>query len=156
MKSLVLYGSEYGNTQRIAEAVARGLGEGAEVHSVASAGESMDGVQLLAVGSPTQGGRPVKEVSGFISRLRPGSLKGVRVAAFDTRFSAQAHGFGLRVFMKVLGFAAPRIARALQAKGGDLIAPAEGFVVADKEGPLVQGELERAEALASRFAGGSP
>jgi hypothetical protein len=50
--------------------------------------------------------------------------------------------------MKVIGYAAPRISSGLQAKGGRLAAAPEGFIVEDKEGPLKQGELERAASWA--------
>jgi flavodoxin I len=50
--------------------------------------------------------------------------------------------------MKVIGYAAPKIAKSLIAKGGRQVAPPEGFIVLDKEGPLRDGELERAAAWA--------
>ncbi|MDJ1422499.1 MAG: hypothetical protein M5U10_11355 [Candidatus Methanoperedens sp.] len=37
-----------------------------------------------------------------------------------------------------------RIVDSLKGKGGHLIAPPEGFIVKGNEGPLKQGELERA------------
>jgi len=51
------------------------------------------------------------------------------------------------------GYAAPRIAEQLEKAGGTLIAPAEGFFVVDKEGPLRDGELERAAAWGGTLAG---
>jgi hypothetical protein len=54
--------------------------------------------------------------------------------------------------MKIIGYAAPRIAGGLQAKGGRLAAPPEGFFVQEKEGPLKQGELERAASWAKSLA----
>jgi hypothetical protein len=54
--------------------------------------------------------------------------------------------------MKMGGYAAPRIARALEKKGGNLAAPPEGFFVEDKEGPLKAGELERAAGWAKELA----
>ena len=38
-----------------------------------------------------------------------------------------------------------------QKKGGELITPPEGFYVEGTEGPLVQGELERAESWAKKI-----
>ena len=34
-------------------------------------------------------------------------------------------------------------AQAVKKKGGNLVAPPEGFFVKDREGPLKEGELER-------------
>ena len=47
--------------------------------------------------------------------------------------------------MSVIHYAAERIARELTKKGGRLVAEPEGFIVEQKEGPLKQGELERAD-----------
>jgi hypothetical protein len=58
-----------------------------------------------------------------------------------------------RFFVRTLlhRFAANPIANALKKKGGmEVIAP-EGFFVMDTEGPLKDGELERAAAWAQRI-----
>ena len=70
--------------------------------------------------------------------------KGKSVAAFDTRFELESQGVGLRLLMSVIRYAAPRLAKALEKKGGKLVAEPEGFIVENKEGPLKEGELERA------------
>jgi flavodoxin I len=66
------------------------------------------------------------------------------VAAFDTRISTKWVG--------VFGYAAGRIARSLKGKGGTLIAPLEGFFVKGTQGPLKDGELERAADWAQTVA----
>lgn len=48
----------------------------------------------------------------------------------------------------VIGYAAPKIAATLVEKGGELVLPAEGFIVEDKEGRLAAGEAERAKVWA--------
>jgi flavodoxin len=149
MNALVVYDSAYGNTEKLARVLADALGEGARV-LLADQVQSHDLAQLdlLLVGSPTQGGRPTRPIAKLIGDLPSGSLQQTRVAAFDTRLQASQQGFGLRLLMKVIGYAAPRIARSLQAKGGRLASPPEGFIVQEKEGPLKQGELERAASWA--------
>jgi hypothetical protein len=72
----------------------------------------------------------------YLSRLP--SLGGAKVAAFDTRLTKR--------WVKVFGFAASGIATSLKARGGTLVAEPEGFFVEGKEGPLVEGERERAKA----------
>jgi flavodoxin I len=54
----------------------------------------------------------------------------------------------LTVFVNLFGYAAQPIARGLQKKGGKLVGTPEGFFVKDKEGPLEEGELERAAGWA--------
>ena len=72
-------------------------------------------------------------------------MRGTKVAAFDTRIPAEDTGsWVFKLFSKQFGYAAKPIAEKLQKKGGELIAPPEGFVVVASEGPLKEGELERA------------
>ncbi|MDP2871380.1 MAG: hypothetical protein Q8P31_02435 [Bacillota bacterium] len=56
-------------------------------------------------------------------------------------------------FARIFGYAAPRIATALTAKGGNPVAPPEPFIVKDKEGPLERGETERAAGWAREIRG---
>ena len=53
--------------------------------------------------------------------------------------------------VKVLGYAAKPITSGLQKRGGELIVPPEGFFVSDTEGPLKDGELDRAEDWAKQI-----
>jgi hypothetical protein len=57
--------------------------------------------------------------------------------------------------MGLIGYAAGRIASGLTSKGGRLIAKPEGFIVDGKEGPLKEGELERAAAWARSLQKGA-
>ncbi|RIK37383.1 MAG: hypothetical protein DCC55_24455 [Chloroflexi bacterium] len=151
MNTLVVYDSAYGNTEKVARAIAEAFAPPHAV-TVLRAGETnataLESIDLLIVGSPTQGGRPTPAIQEFVNQIPSGALADVNVAAFDTRISAQERGIGLRILMRLLGFAAGRIANSLQAKGGRLAAPPEGFIVEDKEGPLREGELERAAGWA--------
>jgi flavodoxin I len=153
MKALIVYDSAYGNTERIAKAVGDALSGDVRV---ARAGEvdasGLASLDLLIVGSPTQGFRPTKPVQALIASIPADALKGVAVAAFDTRIPAAQAGIGLRLIMRVGGYAAPHITQALEKKGGKLAVPPEGFSVKDKEGPLLEGELERAADWAKGIA----
>jgi hypothetical protein len=73
-------------------------------------------------------------------------LEGVKVAAFDTRYrEAEIEKVRILAFLvKIFGYAAKPIADRLEKKGGELAVPPEGFYVTDTEGPLFEGELERA------------
>jgi flavodoxin len=148
-KALVVYDSQYGNTAVVARAVGEALSERFEtkIETVGHATvKDIRDIDLLVVGSPTQGGRATKGIQDFIDELPQKSLDGKRVAAFDTRFAMKEHGLGLRIVMRTIGFAAERIARALASKGGKQFVAPEGFIVADTEGPINAGELERAAA----------
>lgn len=146
MNALVVFDSTYGNTATLAEAICAGLGDGAQAVRVQDMPPGVrKGLDLLIVGSPTQGGRPTRDTTRYLKSLPREQLRGLRVAAFDTRIAAGEQGFALRSLMRVIGYAAPKIASVLMKQGGTLAAPAEGFIVDGKEGPLRGGEIERAQ-----------
>src|SRR5688572_9358886 len=130
MNALVLYDSTFGNTTLVARAIAEALGNDARAVPVAEVGPTdLQAAQLIIAGSPTQAGRPTSRLSQFLKSIPDQGLREFQVAAFDTRFEPQVRGLGLRVLMRIIGYAAPRIAQVLQAKGGHLAAPPEGFIV---------------------------
>jgi flavodoxin I len=152
MKAYVIYDSTYGNTEKIAQAIGNGLTGEVKVQRIGEADPTeLATCNLLIVGSPVHGGRATPELDAFIKQIPTTSLEGVSVAAFDTRFEAEEQGAGLRILMSVIRYAAPRIAKALEKKGGILVAEPEGFIVENKEGPLKQGELERATKWATQL-----
>jgi flavodoxin I len=67
-------------------------------------------------------------------------VKGTNTAAFDTRLTSR--------MVVIFGYAAPKIAKSLEGRGGKLVVPPEGFFVKGSKGPLKEGELERAGAWA--------
>ena len=146
MKALVVYESQYGNTEKIAKAIGDAVGAA----RVARPGEvntsELESTDLVIVGSPTQAGRSVKAIQEFLASIPADGLKNKRVASFDTRFKTW--------LVKLFGYAAGRIAKELKAKGGTLVAPGEGFFVSGTKGPLEDGELERAASWVKGIAGG--
>jgi flavodoxin I len=145
MKAVVVFDSVKGNTRRVAEAIGRGIGGDVQVIAApAFAGVKPVDLSLLVVGSPTMGGRPTKGIQDALGRLPPASLKHARVAAFDTRLETK--------LVKVFGYAAGKIAAALEAKGARMIATPEGFLVKGRAGPLAEGEAERAAAWGKTLA----
>ena len=152
MKAYIIYDSMYGNTEKIAQAIGDGLTGEVKVVRVGEANPSeLKTCDLLIVGSPVHGGRATPALDEFIKQLPAKSLEGKSVAAFDTRFESEDQGVGLRILMSVIRYAAERIAKALVKKGGTLVAEPEGFIVENKEGPLKQGELERATTWAKQL-----
>jgi flavodoxin len=153
MQAYVIYDSTFGNTEKIAQAIANGLTGEVKVQRIGEISPTeLATCNMLIVGSPVHGGRATPELDAFIKQIPTNSLEGVSVAAFDTRFEAEEQGVGLRILMSVIRYAAPRIAKALEKKGGILVAEPEGFIVENKEGPLKQGELERATKWATQLS----
>jgi len=148
MKTLVIYDSVYGNTEKIARAIGDGLSSKSkevEVVSTVKVNRSeLDEHDLLIVGGPTHGGRPSPDLKEFLDRIPNGGLSNQNVSAFDTRTAGENQKLWVRMITGVLGFAAGRIGKTLVDKGGELIAEPEGFNVVGREGPLEEGELDRA------------
>jgi flavodoxin-like protein len=170
MSTLVVYESVYGNTRAIAEAIADTLtaaGHEVTVTSVANAPDA-PGADLLVVGGPTHmhglttslsRHMAVKAATEEDGHVEPDAADehglrqwlrslpdrdGARAAAFDTRGDAN---------VAVTGSAARGIARRLRRRGYEVIA-SESYLVDDSEGPLTEGELDRARAWASGLAAG--
>ncbi len=151
MKTLVLYDSVFGNTEKVALALAEAFAEQGpcEAAKVADFTPSrLAGIDRLAVGSPTRAFRPTPALAAQLDALPQGALAGLDVLAFDTRVQIEKAPGILRFFAGLFGYAAAPIAKRLQKKGGRLVLPPAGFVVADSEGPLLDGELARAAAWA--------
>lgn len=152
MDVLVVVESCFGNTARVAEAIADGLrsaGASVELTDAVTA-PAPSGVDLLLVGAPThnrglptvksraqaveRGGHSVESGIGeWLSGLPKQS--GLRAVAFDTVVS---RGF-------FAGSAAKRIERRLRRLGVDVHGQ-ESFLVQGQPAHLVEGEAERAQA----------
>jgi flavodoxin len=156
MGILVIYDSQYGNTEKIAQAIANTLRQTSEVEIFRVGDvkpEQLTGTGLLVVGSPTQQFRPTAAMRNFLNHLPQNGLKGVKVAAFDTRLTqAEIEKTPpLPFFERIFGYADRRMLKMLKNKGGKLVLPGEGFYVQGMKGPLMEGELERAEQWARKL-----
>jgi hypothetical protein len=164
MRAVVVHESLFGNTMRVARAIAGGLEPGWQVETVRTAdvsGEQLGGADLLILGAPTHAhglSRPATRESAIRSGAPPDAARarGMRellaglpsgrgrpAAAFDTRL-------GWPIWLS--GAASRRIATALKGAGYTLVVPPESFVVNAAAGPPRDGELERAAAWGARIA----
>lgn len=170
MNAIVVYESVCGNTHAIADAVAEGLGAAAQLSVrvvVARAGEA----ELLVVGGPTHmhglatvrsrqmaaaaahrdGGTAIDPavtdepgLGGWLHELP--HTEGAHAAAFDTRLDKSPW---------LTWVAARGIARRLRHHGYEIVST-ESFLVEDAEGPLEEGELDRARAWGAQLARSLP
>ena len=160
MKIIVLYDSYFGNTEKIAAAIASGMDTSSGTVYLDSRRspmiklllkisdlqpEQLSGCDLLVAGSPTRGFRPSEALKNWLKLLPAHSLRGIKTAAFDTRLSPEytPNGF-LWLMVKIFGYAAKPIADGLVKKGAKNVIKPAGFIVKDTEGPLKEGEVERA------------
>lgn len=149
MKTLVVYDSIFGNTKQIAEAIAEGLGTVSpadlfyykEINA-----SSLKHYQLIIMGSPTRSFNPSPEMVTFLQNLPENELEAISICSFDTRILLSTiKSKALRWIVKTGGYAAKRISRLLQKKGGFLIGEPMGFYVTGEQGPLADDELIRAK-----------
>jgi hypothetical protein len=164
MRAVVVYESMFGNTKTIAEAVADGMSTvlPVELMEVGKAPEVFpEDVGLLVVGGPTHAfglSRPdtrrtaVGEAGRDIEAARVGlrewlaalrfTLSATAVATFDTRIH-RPH---------LPGSAARAAERRIRQRGFRVVARAESFYVNGTEGPLLDGETQRARLWGEQVA----
>jgi flavodoxin len=104
---------------------------------------------LVIIGAPTQSAGPSPKTKNLLQNIDRSIIRGKPIAAFDTRLTESA--FDKKWLSKLvfaMGFAAPKIARDLRKKGARVIGTPGDFYVTGSEGPLKDGEIERAAAWA--------
>jgi flavodoxin len=153
MNVLIIYDTVHGNTEQLAEAMAGALISTASVRlqrAEGTAGIDAAGVDLLIVGGPTHRHGMSTVLTAVLEATGRGALRGVRAAAFDTRY---------RMAAWLSGSAAQQIARQLSKRGARLVAPPESFFMqrdVPPKGQKRRHELEQLEAgeteRASRWA----
>jgi flavodoxin len=146
MNTLVVYDSQYGNTERIAQAIAEalhGLGQARAVRIDPSYRLDLDRIDMLIFGCPTQAWNTTAAMQAWLKALDPERLHGVALACFDTRFNKPGW---------LTGSAARVMVNTLKHKGLTPAVPPQSFFVDGGEGPLQEGELQRAAAWARTLA----
>ncbi len=173
MRVVIVYESLFGNTRRVAEAIGAGVREArpdAEVDCVRVDKvdrERVGSADLLIVGGPTHmRGMPSgpsrkiglqsekKHAEAEPERPRHEAEEGAEGPGLrdwfhellQARDDVPAAAFDTRGDFRFAGGAAPAIARRLRLHGYRLVAEPEGFITEDAEGPLREGELDRAKA----------
>jgi flavodoxin len=141
MKALVVYHSLYGNTKQVAEAIAEVFQEADAARAISADGltvKELEGMDVVVMGTPTHKMNLPEALRPVLEGLSKQALAGVPIAAFDTSYEMSAF---LARFT-----AAKRIDRKLRKLGGKRLVPPETFHVhRHHEGPLFDGEIERAE-----------
>jgi flavodoxin len=141
VNTIVIYLSRFGNTRRVAEEIAEAFDDqgGTRIMPAdrVTAAELAD-ADLVIVGSPTHRMNLPQELRPWLEVLPRRALRGVWVAAFDTSYKMSRW---LAPFT-----AAPKLDRKLRKLGGRRAVRPETFHVTAREGPLYEGEIERARA----------
>lgn len=143
MKALIVYDSVHGNTQQIAEEISAALlcelkdqGDVRMKRAEEFVLDELANVDLLILGGPVRRHNVSPTIARLLNEMPTCALHGIAVAAFETRYALSA---GLTDSV------ASKMARLLRRLGARQLVQAESFAIAEKQGPLSPGELERAD-----------
>jgi flavodoxin len=145
MNTLVIYFSKFGNTQAIAETIAKRIASKTPVRIISYqdlTAESFKETELVIMGSPTHNMNLPKALRPFFSQLPKKLLKGKYFTTFDTSYKMS---WWLNKFT-----AGKKLTQKLRKMGGKKLLPPEIFLVTERQGPLYPGEIEHAQDWAAR------
>jgi flavodoxin len=140
MRTLVIYTSTFGNTKKIAEAIAEaGSPDARLIKSDELTRDMLTDVQFAFVGSPTIAWKYAPGFEKVFEVINQANQPGLKIACFDTGFEKWYAGDG-----------AGQIAKKLKKAGCEVVGKMR-FVVTGKEGPLRDGEIDRAKKWANEM-----
>lgn len=143
MNALVIYDSTFGNTKAVAEEIVNNLDGNAKTLSVKNFHTTdLVGIDLVIWGSPINGWKPTVATMAVINELPEKTFQGIRFTTFDTRVKMFLHGD-----------AKDHMAEKIRSLGGKPIAKPKEFYVKGKDGPLFEGEIEKAGQWARQISG---
>jgi flavodoxin len=148
-RAAVIYDSRFGNTEKIARALARGMEkQDVEVDCFKVDEINVDKLveyDFLAVGGPTHMlgmSEPMKE---FLENLNSVDISGKKGFCFDTRNQSRFNRFDLNS-------AAKRIEKRMKKMKVKMIKPRESAMVEGREGPLEEAAQKTFEKLGKEIA----
>jgi flavodoxin len=147
MHTVVIVDSEFGNTYALAETIAGELRTAGPVDVInvrAPSSESQlpSDIDMVVVGGPTQIHGVSKQLAEYLEDLPPRIFSDIPCASFDTR---------VRGWPLLTGAASGGISKRLKKLGAYTLMAPESFLVAGKEGPLLDDESERAREWAKHL-----
>ena len=156
MRILVLYRSYYGNTRDVADTIAgrlTALGHQLTVQDVRQPLRDLANVDRVLIGAPTRFGRVSGKAKSALRKLRRRGFGDRLIGTFDTYGPLPKTPEEAEENRKWLE---PGAAVILQREAGRLglkvFAESLRCAVKKYQGPLADGELEKAEGFAERFA----
>lgn len=161
MKAVVVYESLWGNTAKVAKAIAEGIGPEARALTTDEAtADAIAGAELIVAGSPLLGfSLPTEKMREDIGKNEGGGANPPDIAHPSMRAwldglpkgAGKAASFETRIWWSP-GSAARAILKGLENAGYSSAAEAQKFLVKGKYGPLKDGEVERARRWGAELA----
>jgi flavorubredoxin len=126
LKSIIIYHTRFGNTERIAKSIEMGLKKASglqdvvciKVTDVMAVIDSVKEHDLICIGAPTEGFTAPKPIKQFLRKLKSRDLSGKYGFAFDTKVES-----------RLAGSAAKFIEKELTSQGLQLIAARRSAIV---------------------------
>ena len=145
---IIIYDTKYGNTQRVAELIAEGIGEIGEIKPVISNFKNIKNINdlnnydVILIGAPAHFGAPSKAIMKFIDKLTKINLQGKQFACFDTYlgedFEKAVKKMEEKIIQKLPDFR--QIASGLSIK------------VQGMKGPIIEEEIPKCKEFGEKIA----
>jgi flavorubredoxin len=144
-RAIVVYDTIFGNTEKVAKALASGMEEqGVQVDAVNVQNVEINRLKeydFLAVGGPTHAFGISKPVKGFLNKLKSLEVGGMKAFAFETKMN-----------IRISGSAAKKIEGELKKLKMKIILPYSSAIVMGREGSLEEGNEERFRQIGGKIA----
>ena len=143
MKAIILYGSRFGSTEKIAKSLEIGLKAAGGIQSIVCTStndipstDALKEYDILCIGAPTENMTAPKSVKEFLAKLKDIDLSGKYGFAFDTKLDS-----------RFSGSAAKYIEKELASQGLRIVAPRESAIVSSikERGAMVGSRLKEGE-----------
>lgn len=145
MKATVVYDSKFGNTEKVARALALGLSDGGAetdcLHWDQVLQDRLRTSDFVAIGGPTQNRKISAPLNQWLQGLASADVAGKLGFAFDTRYKS-----------RFAGSAAKDIEARLQNLGMKVVLPYASAIVGGTQGPLEPGSEENFRRIGTDIA----
>lgn len=145
MKAIVVFDSKFGNTEKVARALALGLRDtGVETDCTRFDQVPLDRLRtfdFVAIGGPTQKRAVSAPLDRWLQTLSKSDMAGKRGFAFDTRYKS-----------RFAGSSAKEIQARMQNLEMSIVVPCASAIVLGTEDPLEQGSEETFRRIGADIA----
>jgi flavodoxin len=148
VKVIVIYDTKYGNTKRVAELIAEGIGEiGGIKPAVNNFKEiknlkDLNNYDVLLIGAPTHFGAPSKAIMKFIDRFAKIPLQGKGFTIFDTYLGNDFELGVKKIEQKILE----------KLPSFHKIAPGLSVKVQGMKGPIIEEDIPKCKEFGQKIS----
>ena len=150
IQAAVIYDSNFGNNEKLAQALSKGLQQAGLSVDVLKIGEfnhsNIQNYDLICLGGPTHIARISENMRLFLQEIKSVNLRGKRGFCFGTRMDSRMNVFDINGSAK-------KIERKLKKKGVKMMKASVNVLVEGREGPLAEGSVELFTELGYELGG---